>query len=312
MKTKSFASSRPASVLAAWAVCVAWMWSVPAHADDAVVAAGGAGGPIAVATSFDAPRVVAIDRPLLASSFALPTTEPLEMIVVLADGDEKPKRRSRSMLGRNDALKGLLTPERARVLLQSLTVPGWGQATAGAKGSSKAFLVAEAGVWGSFTAFRIQQAMRRQSYEKTARLFAGIDLDDRDDEFRRIIGNFLSSEDYNRLVVRRDAANQFYGDPAAYDAYIREHELHGADAWNWESPEAFLRYIDQRKDTQRAGLRANTALALAVANRIISAIHAARVSRPAPEPKSTSWNLECVPTGDGDPTAFRLAVRTSF
>jgi hypothetical protein len=232
---------------------------------------------------------------------------------VLAEGDEEPKSRGRSMLGgRSDALKGLLTPERARVLLQSLTVPGWGQATAGAKGSSKAFLIAEAGVWGSFTAFRIQQQMRRVSYERTARLFAGIDLRERDDEFRRIVGNFFSSDDYNRLVVRRDAANLHYGDPAAYDDYIRTHELRGVDAWSWSSPEAFLRYIDQRKDTQRAGLRANTALALAVANRIVSAIHAARVSRPAPEPKATSWNLECVPTGNGDPTAFRLAVRTTF
>lgn len=312
MKTLRFPRVRRAIVLAALGLFVASPAPVRAQSNPAVVSAGGPSGPIAIAPYFDSPSVTPVDRPHLASSFALPVSEPLEAIVVLADGDEKPKRRGRSMLGRNDALKGLLTPERARVLLQSLTVPGWGQATAGAKGSSKAFLVAEAGVWGSFTAFRIQQQMRRQSYEKTARLFAGIDLNDRDDEFRRIIGNFLSSEDYNRLVVRRDAANQFYGDPAAYNEYIRAHELHGADAWNWESPEAFLRYIDQRKDTQRAGLRANTALALAVANRIVSAIHAARVSRPAPEPKSTSWNLECVPTGDGDPTAFRLAVRTKF
>jgi hypothetical protein len=231
----------------------------------------------------------------------------------LAARRERPpeRRRGRSMLGSRDAMKALITPERARVLLQSLTVPGWGQATAGANRSSAAFLVAEAGVWGSFTAFRIQQQLRRQSYEKTARLFAGIDLRGRDEEFRRIVGSFLSSDDYNRLVVRRDAANLHYGDQAAYNEYIAEHELKGADAWSWGDVESLLRYVDQRKDTQKAGLRANTALALAVANRIVSAIHAARVSRPA-TPTTTSWQLECVPAGDGDPTAFHVGVRTRF
>ncbi len=256
-------------------------------------------------------------RPVMVSALALDGT-------LLADNrsmlDKKPKeskpKRTRSMAGApKQGGHGVLSPERARVLLQSLTLPGWGQATVGAKRSSAVFLVAEAGVWGSFTAFRIQQQMRRQAYEKTARLFAGIDLRGRDEEYRRIVGSFSSSDEYNRLVVRRDAANIFFNmpgpfDPAAYEAYVAAHELRGADAWSWSDREAFDRYRSQRQDTQRAGLRANTALALAIANRIVSAIHAARVAPRETAPR-TSWKFECVPEGS-DPTAFRLGIRATF
>jgi hypothetical protein len=173
------------------------------------------------------------------------------------------------------------------------------------------FAVAEASVWGAFSAFRVQEALRRRSYEGTARLFAGIDLQGRDEEFRRIVGSFLSSEEYNRLVVFRDAANLYYDDPVRYREYIAEHSLGGANAWSWASVDMLLRYRGQRKEEQRAGLRANTALALAVANRIVSAVHAARLAGRA-ENRPASWNLECVPAEGNDPTAFRVGVRTRF
>lgn len=208
-----------------------------------------------------------------------------------------------------------LGAERARILLRSLTLPGWGQATLGRRTSATAFGLAELGVWASFTAFRIQEHLRTDTYERTARLFAGIDLDDRDEEFRRIVGSFLSNEEYNQLVVAREAANLYLrgdedDDPVAYRAYIEAHELKGDDAWRWSVPD-LLRYREQRKQAQRAELRANTALALAIANRLISAVHAARVAgRPATSPRS--WNLEIVPVDGNDATAFQFGVRTRF
>jgi len=253
-------------------------------------------------------------RPLMVSALALDGE-------LLADGrsmlapekkkeeKEKKPKKSRSMESEESG-HGVLSPERARVMLQSMTVPGWGQATVGSNRAAAAFLVAEAAIWGSFTSFRIQQVMRRESYERTALQFAGIDLRGRDEEFRRIVGSYSSSDEYNRLVVRRDAANLYYGDPAAYEAYVAAHSLRGADTWSWSGEQAFDRYASQRKDTQRAGLRANTSLALAVANRIVSAIHAARIAPKATAPRTT-WNLEYEPVGD-DPTAFRMGLRATF
>src|SRR5205809_966895 len=69
-----------------------------------------------------------------------------------------------------------LGAERASILLRSLTVPGWGQASVGRRGAAKVFLIAETGIWTSFTAFRVQEQLRRLTYERTARLFAGIDV----------------------------------------------------------------------------------------------------------------------------------------
>ena len=200
--------------------------------------------------------------------------------------------------------------ERARILLRSLTVPGWGQATLGRRTSAKVFALAETGVWTSFVAFRVQQALRRRASEVTADVFAGIDLDGRDEEFRRIVGIYPSSEEYNRLVVRRDAANLYYDNPVKYRQYIAEHELKGENAWAWESPETFERYQEQRKLTRRAALRANAMLGLAIANRLLSAVHAARYAGTAPA-GARSWNIEYGPRG-GDPLTMALGVRVRF
>jgi len=207
--------------------------------------------------------------------------------------------------------------ERARILLRSLTIPGWGQATLGRHTSAKVFGLAETGIWASFVAFRIQEHFRRQSYEVTAQLFAGIDLDGRDEEYRRIVGIYPSSEDYNRLVVRRDAANVYaylyYDDPAAYARlvaeFIAENEIRGDDAWAWVSPESYDLYQEQRRLTRKAALRSNTMLGLAVANRLLSAVLAARHAGAAPPTRS--WNIECGPR-PGDPSAVALGVKVRF
>jgi hypothetical protein len=207
--------------------------------------------------------------------------------------------------------------DRARILLRSLTVPGWGEASIGRRGSATVFLTAEVAIWASFTSFRIQEQLRRDSYQQTAQLFAGIDLTRRDEEFKRIVGSYLSSDEYNQFVVARDAANLYldpdHPDYAGYHAYIDAHSLKGADTWNWDSVDHILRYRGQRKDAQRAALRANTALAFAVVNRLISAVHASRLhSMDTKAADARSWNLEVAPAPGDDAMAFRVGVRTRF
>ena len=204
-----------------------------------------------------------------------------------------------------------LSAERARLLLRSLTLPGWAELSAGRRTSATVFGLAELSVWTSFTAFRIQSQMRRETYERTARLFAGVDLHGRDEEFRRIIGSYISSDEYNLLVVYRDAANLYYDDPAAYREYIAQHSIGGRDAWSWDSDASLLRYRAQRKSAQRAGIRANTALACAVVNRLLSMAHAARVPTQAGT-APRSWNIEVLPAPGNDALAYRLGVRASF
>jgi hypothetical protein len=205
-----------------------------------------------------------------------------------------------------------LGAERARILLRSLTVPGWGQATLGRKRSAATFALLETGVWASFVSFRVQESLRQRAYENTAEIFAGIDLGGRDEEFRRIVGIYPSSDEYNRLVVYRDAANLYYDDPVKYREYIAQHELKGANTWTWDSFDSFERYVEQRKQTRRAALRANAMLGLALANRLVSAIHAARyASPPRPHKNTRTWRIECGP-GPGDPLAMRMGVSLQY
>jgi hypothetical protein len=143
-------------------------------------------------------------------------------------------------------------------------------------------------------------------------LFAGIDLAGKDDEFRRTVGEYPSSAEYNRLVVYRDAANLYYNDPVKYREYIAEHEIKGSDAWAWDSYDSFQRYAEERKQTRRAGLRANTMLGLAIANRLVSAIHAARhAGQPARPGAARSWRIDCGPAPD-DLAAMRLGVSLRY
>jgi hypothetical protein len=206
---------------------------------------------------------------------------------------------------------GPLNAERARVMLQSLTVPGWGQVTTGHPRAATTFYLIETGIWVSFAAFEIQESMRMQSSIRTAQLFAGIDLHGRSDEYRRIVGEFPNSDEYNRLVVYRDAANLYYNDPAAYRAYIAAHEVSGSNAWSWVDPDSYARYSAQRKSSQKAGLRANTALALALANRLISAIHAAGASGHM-KPAHSSVRLELTPDFAQMPPAMRLGLSATY
>lgn len=229
---------------------------------------------------------------------------------------EKKDRKARAPRGEASGMG--LGPERARILLQSLTVPGWGQATLGHRHAAGFFGTLELGIWGAFTAFKVQEHLRRHSYEREASLFAGIDLSGRDEEFRRIVGAFTSSDEYNLLVVSRDAANLYLSDPtkpdmAGYRAYIAQNSLSGKDAWSWGSIDELRRYGGYRKNAQRAGLRANTALGLAIANRLVSALHAARLAghESAPATK-TSWNVEVGPAPGEDPTAVRAGLRARF
>jgi len=294
--------------------------AVPAaHADPATSAAAWELAPAVPAFGEREAPPAAPEPPRMGSSLA-PASEMVDGGLLADRGmgrrPEKPKQPKTEGTdqpahpNRLGAVPRALSGDRARLMLQSLTLPGWGQASLGQRRSTLVFGLLEAGVWGSFTAFRIQQEMRQQTYERTARLFGGIDLSRRDEEYRRIVGYYISSDEYNQLVVRRDAANLYFGDPAAYDAYVAAHEIKGDDAWSWDSESDLLRYRTERQAAQRAIKHAHDALAAALINRLISMVHAsAGGARKAAD--QTSWRVECVPVG-GEPSAFRLGLRADF
>ncbi len=309
----SFGAGRAALALA-FAACVA-AGAVPARAERSPLAWTPA-GPGGIPDAADAPAGPWSGEGGDAGPLALANPYVVPPVAAVRLGGGKPREaKPRSTRRGRRASQLALTPERAQALLRSLTVPGWGQATLGHRTAGAVFGVVESGVWGTFMAFRVQEHLRREASSRTARIFAGVDLDGRDEEFRRLVGAFASSAEYNLLVVTRDAANQFYDEPERYRDYIARHSLSGANAWSWTDEGSFLRYRAQRKDAQRAALRANTTLAVAVGNRILSVLHAARLAgrrAAVPDASPRTWNLEVLPAGGDDPTAYRFGLRTSF
>lgn len=292
----------------------------------AVFVAALAGAP-AGATGLEGavPLRAGVDQFLVSAWVPGPMVSPLALegatIGGFGDSDKdkagKPKKGKKQKAPKPARPDGMaLGPERARILLRSLAVPGWGQATLGRRTSARVFAAAELGIWATFASFRVQEQMRREAYRQTALLGAGIDLTGRDEEFRRIVGAFSSSDEYNLYVVARDAANLFLQDPYApnmdgYRAYIARYSLHGGDAWHWASRAAFDRYGAQRKDAHRAAIRANSMLGIAIANRLVSALHAARSAGQAQAPART-WRFEVAPAPGDDATAFRASLSASF
>ncbi len=117
-------------------------------------------------------------------------------------------------------------------------------------------------------------------------------------------------------MVARDAANIYLSRPgqedfAGYRAYLAKHSVSGALAWHWADEQSFRRYGGQRKFAQKAGLRANAALGLAIADRLVSALHAARLAGHAVAAPQTGWRLEVRP-GLDEPGQFRAALTTRF
>jgi hypothetical protein len=224
----------------------------------------------------------------------------------------KPPKKNAKPSTKHSSTAGL-TSERAQALLRSATYPGWGQATLGHPTAGAVFASIELGIMASFVAFNIQENMRHDSAVRTAAIYAGVDLKGTDDEFQRIVGAYSSSDEYNQLVVFRDAANLYYNDPVLYRQYIAEHSLSGAMSWSWQDVDSFNRYASQRQDVHRAEMRANTSLALAVANRLASVLHVVLLSGKSQKAASLGgWNLELAPAGGDDPSAIRCGVRTRF
>ncbi len=178
---------------------------------------------------------------------------------------------------------------------RSLVLPGWGQLHAGHRTLGFAFLAAEAAIWTAFAINVVKGEHRQDTYEETALLFAGIDLEQVDEHFRSLVGQYESSDEYNRLVVYRDAAALYYGDFENYNRYIEENSVRGDEAWAWATPEKFAQYGAERRSSENSFHDARTVAALAVVNRVASAIVAARMAPVASEAEASS-DLSSRPT----------------
>jgi hypothetical protein len=163
-----------------------------------------------------------------------------------------------------------------KALLFSLLLPGVGEMYMGHKGRATGFFVTEGAIWAHFAAWEVAGHLRKDDYIEQARLNAGVGVSSESDDYWRLVGIYDRSSgtgpDTYEESLRRDARLEFPNDPAAQDAFVAERLPVGSRAWDWTSSALQGSYVDTRQNATRAFNRAKFSFALAILNRIASAI----------------------------------------
>jgi hypothetical protein len=163
-----------------------------------------------------------------------------------------------------------------KALLLSLLLPGAGELYSGHRGRATGFFISEGAIWANFAAWEIAGHLRKNNYIDQAALLAGIGTRSESDDYWRLVGSFLRSSgsgpDSYEESLRKDARNEFPTDPAAQDAYVAARLPTGDRAWNWSSASAQENFLTTRQNATLAFHRAKFSFALAVLNRLASAI----------------------------------------
>jgi hypothetical protein len=163
-----------------------------------------------------------------------------------------------------------------KALLLSFLLPGAGELSLGERGRATGFFLAEGAIWTHFTWFTVAGHLRRDDYIEQAQRNAGIGVDDEEDDYWRLVGQYDRSSgsgaDAYEEDLRREARDLYPGDPAAQDAWVAERLPSGDRAWSWSSSELRESYRETRERSRRAFDRAKYSFAAAILNRIVSVI----------------------------------------
>jgi hypothetical protein len=211
---------------------------------------------------------------------------------------------------------GAANPRKA--LMLSLLLPGTGELYSGHKGRATGFFISEGAIWANFAAWEIAGHLRQNNYIEQAQLNAGLGTGSGSDDYWRLVGTYTRSSgsgvDSYEDALRRDARNQYPSDPAAQDAYVAQRLPTGSRAWDWTSASALQSYRITRQNATRAFNRAKFSFALAILNRLASAIDTQMLHRGDAKDEQSSierseLRILTDMTADG---GGRLLLRTTF
>lgn len=180
-----------------------------------------------------------------------------------------------------------------RAFWSSLLIPGWGQLQQGQSRSAAAFALAELALWGGFAGWHQVAGVRRDNARAYAAEHAGALTRGKGDVFYDDLGFYDNVQQHNAFARRDDGPDaQLY--PAGREFF-----------WEWDSQAARKRYRSLRNDSEAGERNALYTTGLIAFNRLLSAVHAARVARGA---GPTAYRLEAAPMHHG----WVLALRRSF
>ncbi len=163
-----------------------------------------------------------------------------------------------------------------KALLLSMLLPGAGELYLGHRGRAVGFFITEGAIWANYVAWQVSGHLRKNDYIEQAQINAGIGVNSADDDYWRLVGQYQTSSgtgpDAYEETLRREARLQYPDDPGAQDQYVAQRLPTGTKAWSWESAALQDSYFETRRNANRAFDRARISFAVAVLNRIVSAV----------------------------------------
>ncbi len=145
---------------------------------------------------------------------------------------------------------------------RSLLIPGWGQHYAGNGGGR--FIAAELAFWTGYVAFDRLRQIRADRFHSYVAEHAGADSQGKGGQYLDDLGFYESRLQHNQFALSEDGPKaQLY--PTGADFY-----------WEWDRAASRERYRTLRNESESAKRQALYTTGLAVANHLVSAIHAAR------------------------------------
>jgi TM2 domain-containing membrane protein YozV len=165
-------------------------------------------------------------------------------------------------------------------VVASLLVPGMGELYAGSFETGKYYLIAEGGLWLTYTGFRMHSNWLLQDAQTFASQHADANFTNKDDQYSVNIGNFNTTTEYNNTKSRNREYKLMY------------QPTRPEDQWNWDTDANRLRFKDMR--IQSGGVKNNAKFVIGaiVVNHLLSAFSAGKKTAAYNQSLSAMDNVE--------------------
>jgi len=187
-------------------------------------------------------------------------------------------------------------------VVYSLVLPGMGELYAERFDVGKYSLIAEVGLWLTYTGFQLYGTWLQDDARAFAVTHAGINPNGKDDQFYVNVGNFLNTYDYNDKKLRDRDPGKVYNDPSYF--------------WQWDSDANRARFRDLRVSADNVFNNSRFVIAAVIINHIISAINAARLTskyNTALETRTSSFEIRAsVLGGFMHPDGIVITLQKNF
>jgi hypothetical protein len=172
----------------------------------------------------------------------------------------------------NDSL--LSYNPKAKAILASAVVPGWGQHILKNNQKAEIMMWTDGALWLLYGGFQWYGSSRIKDAKLHASQYANANINIKDEKYYRALERYYNSEQYNE-DIRREARERFPDNPALQYDYYLQNGYFGDSTWLWQSDSMRFSYWEKRKAARAALTRAGFCLGAAILNRVVSSIDAA-------------------------------------